>query len=290
MELKTFDDLPRGDDDDDDVEGGYREEERPYLEDTKTMRRHIIPNYPMYIGRDRKMAVCIAIAGVSRRHAKVFEKDNKFFIEDLGSVNGTEVKQPSERKYTRIFHPAELQEGTRVRIAVTKSMKNGACELLFQLPVSKEEAKSQKVKKQAEEAMQDLLGDDVDLIEDDHRTALKDCKIYLAKQNLFSMLTGGQEKRRIVPTELDLNRNLFNFLSLVPIQDSDSYLVSIEHPRIGEPLKLGLKITGVKKSTPPRAFQHTASITKISKQHEKTLIKQVNTKALICYLTSKLKE
>lgn len=45
----------------------------------------------IYIGRSQENDVQIFDVSVSRRHLKVFEKDNRFFIKDLNSRNGTYI-------------------------------------------------------------------------------------------------------------------------------------------------------------------------------------------------------
>src|SRR3954447_7986306 len=46
---------------------------------------------PVVIGRVQECDVILYDAGVSRRHAQVFENKGSWFIEDLGSSNGTKV-------------------------------------------------------------------------------------------------------------------------------------------------------------------------------------------------------
>lgn len=42
------------------------------------------------IGRDVGNTIApLSVEGLSRQHAKIYEKDNKWFLEDLGSMNGT---------------------------------------------------------------------------------------------------------------------------------------------------------------------------------------------------------
>ena len=49
----------------------------------------------------------------SQFHARIFNKDGQWFVEDLGSTNGTYVNQ------RRITAPAEVRAGDRVRIGKT---------------------------------------------------------------------------------------------------------------------------------------------------------------------------
>ena len=43
------------------------------------------------IGRDPKSQIMLSDSGVSRRHARIYQTDTDFVIEDLGSSNGTYV-------------------------------------------------------------------------------------------------------------------------------------------------------------------------------------------------------
>jgi len=45
----------------------------------------------LYIGRSQENDVQVFDVSVSRRHLKIFEKDNRFFIKDLNSRNGTYI-------------------------------------------------------------------------------------------------------------------------------------------------------------------------------------------------------
>lgn len=54
--------------------------------------------------------------GVSRRHAKVFYQDDEFYIEDVGSANGTFL---NDRRLTP-YLPYPLQEGDVVQIGQLK--------------------------------------------------------------------------------------------------------------------------------------------------------------------------
>lgn len=52
------------------------------------------------IGRNRKCDVCIAAPFMSMEHARIFFADGEFFIEDLGSTNGTTVNGKYTGNYT----------------------------------------------------------------------------------------------------------------------------------------------------------------------------------------------
>lgn len=50
---------------------------------------------------------------VSTMHARIFERDGSYMVEDLGSTNGTYLNR------RRITAPAELQRGDRVKVGKT---------------------------------------------------------------------------------------------------------------------------------------------------------------------------
>ena len=67
-----------------------------------------------YIGRDPMVDLAIPSPAVSRRHARLFQQGERFFIEDLGSSNKTYVNDEL------LDSPRELQSGDRIRLAIPK--------------------------------------------------------------------------------------------------------------------------------------------------------------------------
>lgn len=61
------------------------------------------------IGRDPASDVCLSDASVSRHHARLVKMLNEYFIEDLGSTNGTRI---NERPVTK--HVVKLGDGISV--------------------------------------------------------------------------------------------------------------------------------------------------------------------------------
>ena len=74
--------------------------------------RRIIPLVPgeNILGRDEEAAVRIDAPGVSRRHARIVLQEGRAMLEDLGSKNGTFLKE------NRLEVPAVLRDGDILRL------------------------------------------------------------------------------------------------------------------------------------------------------------------------------
>jgi pSer/pThr/pTyr-binding forkhead associated (FHA) protein len=67
----------------------------------------------MTIGRAPGCAIVIIDSFASQLHARVFHRDHAWFVEDLGSTNGTWVNR------TRVHGPVKLQVGDRLKVGDT---------------------------------------------------------------------------------------------------------------------------------------------------------------------------
>ena len=65
------------------------------------------------IGRAEKCHVILDDTYVSQIHARIFARGDSFFVEDLGSTNGTYLNRK------RVAGPTELQRGDRIKIGKT---------------------------------------------------------------------------------------------------------------------------------------------------------------------------
>jgi len=68
---------------------------------------------PLLIGRGNDAAIRLDDDYASTRHARIASSGEQWYVEDLGSTNGTYVGS------SRITQPTALQLGTRVRIGKT---------------------------------------------------------------------------------------------------------------------------------------------------------------------------
>ena len=68
---------------------------------------------PLLIGRGPDAAIRLDDDYVSTRHARVGASEDQWFVEDLGSTNGTYVGS------SRITQPTTIALGTQVRIGKT---------------------------------------------------------------------------------------------------------------------------------------------------------------------------
>jgi hypothetical protein len=65
------------------------------------------------IGRAPECEVRLDDAYISQQHARIFGKNGSWYVEDLGSTNGTYVNEQ------RLAAPAMLQPGDRIRVGTT---------------------------------------------------------------------------------------------------------------------------------------------------------------------------
>ncbi len=67
----------------------------------------------MTIGRAPGCAIVITDSFASQLHARIFERDGEWFVEDLGSRNGTWLNRD------QVHGPARLERGDRVKVGDT---------------------------------------------------------------------------------------------------------------------------------------------------------------------------
>ncbi len=65
------------------------------------------------VGRGAHCGMCLQDNYVSTSHAKFYPANGRFFVEDMGSTNGTYVNG------RRISYPTELRQGDRIKIGKT---------------------------------------------------------------------------------------------------------------------------------------------------------------------------
>jgi len=65
------------------------------------------------IGRSEASGIVIDDTYASQEHARIYRSDDSFFVEDLGSTNGTYVNG------RRISYPLSLRSGDRIKIGKT---------------------------------------------------------------------------------------------------------------------------------------------------------------------------
>lgn len=79
----------------------------PYLTDPQK-QEHLLPPEAAVIGRAVECDVVITSTRVSREHARLRRDGRKWFLEDLGSTNGTFLNDE------RVIRPMELRDGDQV--------------------------------------------------------------------------------------------------------------------------------------------------------------------------------
>ncbi|MBD8868012.1 FHA domain-containing protein FhaB/FipA [Nocardioides donggukensis] len=83
------------------------------VEGANTGERADLDDAPILIGRGPDAAIRLDDDYVSTRHARIAASGDQWFVEDLGSTNGTYVGS------ARITQPTTLSLGTQVRIGKT---------------------------------------------------------------------------------------------------------------------------------------------------------------------------
>jgi hypothetical protein len=68
---------------------------------------------PVLIGRAPECTLVLTDDYASGRHARLFQRDGRWFVEDLGSTNGTELGR------TKLTQPAPVEAGAQLRIGRT---------------------------------------------------------------------------------------------------------------------------------------------------------------------------
>lgn len=71
---------------------------------------HAIDHGELVIGRSPEVSLYVNDAGLSRRHARLYRVGSSYFVEDLGSTNGTLVNGE------RVTSPVQLVDGVRVLV------------------------------------------------------------------------------------------------------------------------------------------------------------------------------
>jgi diguanylate cyclase (GGDEF)-like protein len=90
-------------------------------------RRYEFGARDFVIGRDPDTDICVDLTTVSRRHARLYEKDGGAWVEDLGSTNGTLVND------VQVDGPHQLRNGDQMRIggSILKFIEGGNVEALY---------------------------------------------------------------------------------------------------------------------------------------------------------------
>jgi pSer/pThr/pTyr-binding forkhead associated (FHA) protein len=85
-----------------------------FLSRTREQRDFVIPNKPeVAVGYDRSNDVAVAFEGVSRRHARISFDGKEYWIEDVGSANGTYLNAVRLTQRERLKHLDVVTLGRR---------------------------------------------------------------------------------------------------------------------------------------------------------------------------------
>ena len=277
MELEEFKDLP----DLPEENEGILLPNRPVLEDLRSARKYTIPTYPLFIGREKRSSICIPFPSISRKHAKVFERDEKFYIQDMGSINGTFVNDK------RILDPVELKEGDKIKVGITQKYPKGTREFLFRMSVSEEERQAKEKIEERERILKEV-GVMPTGSGERKKIPLRYCIFKAAKKDFISSMFKGEDLKRVPLLDFNLENNTLEFLHFLPFKVRDTVVFTIEHPRFPEPLRIFLRILGVEEIPGHGVLHHKGAITKLSDKDKALYETLVDASELICYTTSRI--
>lgn len=87
----------------------------PFIDFTESggSGRYSLRTGELVIGRGEACDVTLEDTYVSKSHSRIFVSGDRYFLEDLGSVNGTYLNG------TKINYPAELRDGDMIKIGTT---------------------------------------------------------------------------------------------------------------------------------------------------------------------------
>src|SRR5260370_40255425 len=81
------------------------------LKGPNTGRQYSLEQDAMVLGRQTDWVICLESQAVSRHHARIVRVDSNFFIEDMGSSNGTYINGARIRERTPFTEKDTLQIG-----------------------------------------------------------------------------------------------------------------------------------------------------------------------------------
>ena len=100
-------------------------ESRPKLVDKRTGQEHTLLKESVILGRHRSADIVIPVVEVSRRHCRIWREEEVYFVEDMGTINGTYVNE--EAVTTRMV----LCRGFHLKVAKCTKHPGGGAQLRF---------------------------------------------------------------------------------------------------------------------------------------------------------------
>jgi predicted component of type VI protein secretion system len=89
----------------------------------KKVGTHEMKSTPFVVGREKDCGLCIENVGVSRRHCQFLYEDGSYWVEDVGSSNGTYHKGSKLSGRLRIADGDELNIGKYVLLFEDKGLE-----------------------------------------------------------------------------------------------------------------------------------------------------------------------
>lgn len=189
------------------------------LDETKTVRKIPVTNFPFVIGRNKSLDMVILRNGISREHAEIFIKSGRLYIRDLGSTNGTFVNKHRISGDTLLTHntvihfsevdfkliDSEFREPSDELMTVVVNMADVPGLDLKDDRRAANRERSSNANKPAAKQVQDSLSENLGVQEDSGSVSnsagngQKSHPRYFANENIFVQEGGDHSNRRSHP-------------------------------------------------------------------------------------------
>ncbi len=246
---------------------GARLKVKPELIDNRTGKRWRIYKNPTFVGRHRSCEICVPVVEISRRHCKIYEENEEYFIEDLQSVNGTFINEEP------VSGKRKLVDGFHIKIGKCAKFPGGAKDFVWRHPKPKIRVKE--TEESASESDRLVSG----VVMPKTQIPLRHCVFRLAKKAVL-----GAETKTRIPLQ-KLGGKDVHFLSMVPYRPGDVLTLSIEHPKIEPPIQMALKVARVLsvKGKGVQVYRIETQIAKFATKEQERFKQAIEVTALMKY-------
>ncbi|HEY60985.1 MAG TPA: FHA domain-containing protein [Anaerolineae bacterium] len=115
----------------------------------------------IFIGRELNNDVVISNSEISRKHAKLTKKNQHYFLEDLGSTNGTYIKGQKVKKQYKLKSGDLINLGENIVLAFIQETIEEGVDIQTVEPTAKKPIKIEKLKREQLSSIEkDIIGEE----------------------------------------------------------------------------------------------------------------------------------